>query len=918
MNKIRYLFTIVALLTMTALGWAIEQTGSLSGAVMEEDGVGLPGVKVTISGPALMGSRSTVTDANGHFRIVNLNVGVDYTVDFILEGFQPVERKNMRIELGKEIYLNQLMKLGTIRETMVVTGSIPVMDSKSSTSQLNISKEIVETMANDRQYQTIMEMMPGAMPGNNPSMYGASTTDNMYQFDGMESTDPLTKTWSTSMNFDNFEEMQVMGIGAPAEYGRGTGAVINVVTKSGSNQLHGTARLSLSKVDWNSEAKDYNISYDDPTRYLNETRPSLNLGGPILKDHIWFFGSWEQRNKWKPGTWYNNWAEFAARTPTGEGKAYYKGHYASAKLTMRFGNFSLMGMWSEDPITMPNAYMYSNYTGYHAIDYEKKQGGWNFNSEATYVLGANTYVTARFSMKRSDLSNNGDARNVTGPSYSRSSYYWGACPSYYVTTRDHNQYQLTLNHFMDTSFGYHDIKAGIEMYKQDVLDAQWSDYPGGEYIVYSASSGRPSIRYVFDNHLPLSEWGAHKYGDITTFFVQDKWEVAKGLTLNLGLRAESQVYKNTEKTDVLKFNLGDTLAPRLGVAYAFGKNKLTANWGRFCDVYSWWLVSNLQPEVYGRWVDVYYGAAQGYPTWTLVNGYYYDAVGGIVDSKLKPQYMDEIGFGYERVLGKNMSLNLSVMHRAWKQKIEDYDPDGDGIYAFANENDFTSINSEDGSSTHWGKTFRKYDAVSLTLKKNLGDDKFQFLVSYNWSKLKGFSSSDTESGYGDHPVYSSYNMLGYLGADSRHQIRFNGSYVLPLDIVFGVNFFWYSGQPKPVPYARMWYEDGGATNWDGSYFAYYYTATPGSNGRYPAMSRMDLRVEKKFEFKKLFTVSVYADVFNVLNRQVAVVQDGYLGYAYFNDQIGGDYTVNSPNTNFGKTTSWSAPRSFFFGAKIEW
>jgi len=109
-------------------------------------------------------------------------------------------------------------------------------------------------------------------------------------------------------------------------------------------------------VDWNAGPKATNTSFDDATHYLNETRPSINLGGPIIKDHIWFFGSYERRNKWKPATWYKNPTEALYRQPTGSGKGYYQGHYASAKLTLRAGTFSLMGMWSEDPITMPDYY----------------------------------------------------------------------------------------------------------------------------------------------------------------------------------------------------------------------------------------------------------------------------------------------------------------------------------------------------------------------------------------------------------------------------------------------------------------------------------------------------------------------------------------------------------------------------------
>lgn len=908
LKKNLFLTLCLGLLLLSSFGLAIEQYGVLSGKVVDESGVGLPGVEVTVSGPAMMGSRTTITNTNGDFHIGQMNVGAKYMVMFSLKGFKQVERKDIRIELSKETRLEVIMKFGEITERIVVTGEVPIVDPKSSTNQLNISKEIVETLANDRQYQSIMEMMPGTVPGNNPSMMGASTTDNMYQFDGMESTDPLTKTWSTAMNFDNFEEMQVVAQGAPAEYGRGTGAVINVVTKSGSNQLHGTARLSFSDVDWNATAKESNISFSDATRYLNEVRPSVNLGGPIIKDHIWFFGSWERRNKWKPATFYTSVQEAIDKKPTGESKAYYKGHYASAKLTMRFGTFSLMGMWSEDPITIPNLNEYSNNTGNGTQDVlKRKQGGWNFNAEGTTTLGANTYIVARFSMKRNELSNIPEV--ATGIRYEQYGYYWGAGSSDYRTERDHDQYQININHFMDTSFGYHDIKFGAELYKMDIANAINSTYPGNEYIRYIGTADNPKNyrRYVFE---PVTTRQVKEYGDMTTLFLQDKWEVTKGLTINLGLRAEQGIWKNQDKVQVLKFKFSDMLAPRLGAAYSFGKNKVSVNWGRYYDMYNWWFIDNSQPDIFARKYDVYYGDAAG--TGWVYKGWAWSTAPsssvGRADT-LKPQYMDEAGITYERVLSNKLSFSLSYMHRYWAQKIEDYDFEGYNEWYFANETDYHT------DTTSWGKTFRKYDAFIVTLKKNMGDDKFQFLASYIWSKLKGFDGADGEGTWGDDP-YQIHNALGYLGTDTRHQVRFYGSVIAPFDIIVGLNVLWLSGTPY-TNYVYMLYEDGGLTNFDGQYYTWLLDPR-GESGRYPAYWRVDLRVEKKFKIKKLFSVSVYADIFNLFNEQEENAKDTYVGDAYFKPGSTTEYVIEWNNPTFGKFTGYNAPMSIFLGAKIEW
>lgn len=905
-NKSRFLTLCLALLVFSSFGMAIEQYGVLSGKVVDESGVGLPGVAVTVSGPTMMGSRTTISNTSGFFRIGQMNIGGNFEVTFELKGFKKSVQKGVRIELGKESTVNVILKFGEITERIVVTGEIPIVDPKSSTNQVNISKEVVETLANDRQYQSIMEMMPGSIPGNNPGMMGASDSDNMYQFDGMESTDPLTKTWSTAMNFDNFEEMQVVAQGAPAEYGRGTGAVINVVTKSGSNQLHGTARVSMSKVDWNAKAKAVNTNFGDATHYLNETRPSLNLGGPIIKDHIWFFGSWERRNKWKPATWYTSPTEALNQTPTGEGKGYYQGHYASAKVTMRMGNFSLMGMWSEDPITMPEYYKYVNNAGSaHGNELEKTQGGWNFNSEATTTLGANTYIVGRFSMKRNSLGL--QSFTQTGPRNYQSGYYWGAGYYDYATDRDHNQFLVNLNHFMDTSFGYHDLKIGFEYYDMNIMGAINYSYPGGEFAAYN-NYGQTWYRYVYETDVPKN---VMKYNDMMTFFIQDKWEISKGLTLNIGLRFEGGNWKNHNEEEVLKFGLMDMFAPRLGVAYSVGKNKFHANWGRFYDLYSWWFVDNMQPNDFTRYADYYRGEHYGYSDWTYITTVYATAPSSATTNSgdLKPQYMDEWGFGYERILGRKLSFGVSYMHRAWNQKIEDYDPENDGSWHFANEADYST------GTESWGKTYKKYDAFIVTLKKNLGDDKFQFMASYTWSRLKGFDDADGETGWGDDP-YTGVNALGYLANDVRHQLRFYGSWILPFDINLGVNLYWFSGYPY-TDSADILYENP-ASGFDGYYLGYL-VDDRGTTGRFPSEWRMDVRLEKKFKVKKLFTASVYIDMFNVLNQQNEMARDGWLGEGYLTGAVGSkDFVLTYENSRYGTFSEWFSPMSFFIGAKIEW
>lgn len=902
MNLKKNLIVVFAVLLCFSLSSAVEKTGLFSGIVSDNEGIALPGVSITLTGTPLQGSRTAVTNERGFFRFPLLPTGKDaYQATFILPGFKKVNLMEITIELGKTSYWDVTMETTTIEEEITVVALTPIIDLKSSTQQVIISKDLIETLANDRQYQMIMAIMPGAIPGNNPYMLGGSASDNIYLVDGMDSTDPLTKTWSTAMNFDTFEELQVITTGAPAEFGRGTGAVINIVTKSGSNSLHGLARLHVTKTDWNAEAQGARYYFSDSTKYLNETRPAVNLGGPIIRDRLWFFAAWEKRNKWKPSAVYQDFEDWQDLVPT-EGKAYYRGYYLSGKLTFALSSSnSIMVQYMTDPIDFRN-YAYRGYSNTPpGSDVTQEQGGWNMNSEWTSILGPNTYVAVRFNMKRNELnqvaggSETPDS-NYDGPVYRRGDVYYGAARTDYHSERYHNQYQLTLSHFAETGFGIHDLKLGV-----DFLDisnqSQNNSYPSGEYIRYHYDAvATPIYRYVFTAKTdPVKKSSA-----VWAFFIQDKWEVVPNLTLNIGLRAEMGKWKNHAGETIIDWGLGSMIAPRLGVAYNLKGNKISANFGRYYDLYSWWVVDNFQPDEFTRYYDLYYGAYYGFPTWNLVGTYLYAGGGSLTTTdKLTPSYMDEIGLGYEHILTPTISVGIDLLHRAWKNRIDDYDYDLDHVWHFSNETDFP-----DG----WGKTYKKYDALILRFKKNLGDDKFQFLTSYTLSRLKGFDAADSDSQWGD-SVYQDYNTLGFLPNDIRHMVKFNGNYFLPYGFNVGMNLYWFSGTPYT--------EYGYAYNSVGADYYRYYIEPRGSR-RYPATWRIDLRMEKKFTFFNRVSITAYADIFNVLNNQIEIVRSNNIGDIILEGEaVGADYTIETASLNYGNFTQWFPPTSYFIGVKIE-
>lgn len=904
----KLLMTVLGVLIIFSWGSAVHKYGIMAGNVVDIEGIPLPGVSITVTGEAVLGEKTAITNERGFFRIPLLPVARNYVAVFSLPGFKKITWKDITIELGKTHALEVVMEATTIEEEITVIAHTPLIDTKSATSQFTVSKDLVETLANDRQYQTIMAMMPGAIDANNPFMFGGDDRDNIYQFDGMASTDPMTSTWSTAMNFDNFEEMQVIVSGAPPEYGKGTGAVINIVTKSGSNVFHGLARLHVTKTDWNAEAAGNRWYFSDATHYLTETRPSINVGGPIFLDKLWFFVSWERRNKWKPGSRYEDFADYIDDLePTTGLKCYYQGHYASAKLTFRpFTNHSLMAQWMEDPIKIPLLYSYLGYQSRtDSADTDRYQGGWNFNSELTSIFGANTYLTVRYSLKRNELNN---VPYGSGPTYRRGNVYWNNATAAYWSQRYHDQVQVNLSHFAETGFGLHDLKIGLEML--DIRLGRYSvSYPGNEYIRYHETGNVPMYLYAYDDR-PRDQYDQQNFNRLWTFFIQDKWEVMPNLTINLGLRAEMGKWKNHDKDDIIDWGLGDMLAPRIGIAYNLKGNKIHANYGKYFDLYRDWLVRNNQPDAFKYTYRYYRGEYYDVPTWTFIREYTTGAASvSSYNKDVKPSYMNEFGLGYEHMLTDILTVGIDLLHRSWHRGIDDFEygysgapynnPDYDGAWHFDN-----------GTYGDWGSKYKQYRAFILSFKKNLGDDKYQFFASYTLADLKGYEDDDEDTTWGDSEPQD-WNAFGFLPNDIRHMIKFSGNVFLPYGFNIGTTVYWVSGTPYTLTAEAYWPPAD-------DYLDYRLDAR-GSSGRYPSQWRIDFRLEKKFTFFNRVSVTAYADIFNILNNQVEMETDNEIGQIELaGDQLGAStYTLTYENLKYGDYTQWYPPTSYFIGLKIE-
>ncbi len=265
----------------------IGQTATLAGTVTDASGAVLPGATVTVTGEAVIGgSRTAVTDGNGVYRFPALPPGT-YSVKVELAGFRTVTQE-ARLQLGQTITMDAKLDPG-LTDTIEVTGSAPTVDVKSSAAQKNLTEEILEYIPYSSRFGPDAIMLaPGVNPNNLSSFGSGGTSSNAYMIDGVDVSDPEGGTQWLFANYNWFQEVQVIGLGAPAEYGGFTGVASNSLFRSGGNRFSGLFETlfqndALSGDNISDELLEQNPDLTPGNiDYLTDT--TFQVGGPIRRD----------------------------------------------------------------------------------------------------------------------------------------------------------------------------------------------------------------------------------------------------------------------------------------------------------------------------------------------------------------------------------------------------------------------------------------------------------------------------------------------------------------------------------------------------------------------------------------------------------------------------------------------------------
>ncbi|HYO56146.1 TonB-dependent receptor [Archangium sp.] len=1031
---------LMAALTLGMWMWtppALAQQGTsvLTGTVVDASNK-QPAVDVvvTATSPSLQGEQIAVTDATGLYRLPQLPPGV-YTLRFEKESFQPYSRGDITLRLNTTVRYNaELLPEGMVGEIEVVA-TAPAVDVGSTRTGVSVDTELVNRLAvvrpgakgsASRSFESLAELAPGATSdAYGVSLNGTSSPENGFLVDGLSTNNPALGTLGTPVSASFIQEVNVITGGFMPEFGRSTGGVVTAVTKSGSNEFHGSLFGNLTPGLLNgqiSRVASASNAISTGQQLWNMGDFGAELGGPILKDSLWFYAgvapSFTRRmlerninvNQYDasgnlvsqqaiPGTTARYFAD--QRSVQYIGKLTWQAH-PDHRLTLSvYGTPGSSGGKNRLGYNLDTgAVEVDNLNGrYEALAHRYEQDsrdialklsssfldkrvlldanvGWHHQYDATLPvdgsgIGNDSGLSGvpQFEMRRTGTRDDPNYHSITDfeqladPSVCNdptgrfrtlcpvSNYFLGG-PGF-LLDRSVDRFQANATGtLLLTALGHHVIKAGVDVELMTNRDAR--AYTGS--VLYNeATDGATFTDFRAFGYLtgpdqvviqPVINTATR--ADAVGAFVQDSWSIMDRVTLNAGLRYDTQTIYGTGGN--VAFVLPDQLSPRVGLVYDFtqqGRSKLFASYARyyqnavlamvnsqFSNITRIRATRNRAPTAGGPGCDPLTQAApytecrdsRNVPvpggTSTGISRQYTQtfAINSPVDPELKPQSSDEILLGAEYELFPRATLGATYTRRYMNDVIEDMSINEATNYFIGNPGR--------GMGSVFPKAERDYDAVSVYFNKAFSD---QWLVqaSYTWSHLRGNYSGlyRPDNNQLAPNVTSDFDLLamtenktGPLPADRTHAIKVFGSRefvfspTASLDV--GLSYRSNSGAPINVVGAHYIYGSG-----------FTYILPRGSGGRLPWVHNVDAHVGFNYKLGRGLIASLSLDSFNLFNFQAVTAVDQVYTLDNMNALVGGkpsdlENVMNAEgkaptiNPNHGKPISYQTPRSIRFGARL--
>jgi len=929
-GRLRMFCALLTMLLLTIPLAAQTTTGAINGRVTDTSDAVIPGVQVTLSSPVLQAVREVTTDESGSYRFILLPAGT-YTVKYELPGFKTVIREGIILQGSRTVTLPIALEVATVAETVTVTGESPVVDVQNATVGVAFNNTMLRDLPNQRDVWAVLGQTPGITMTRfdvGGSTMGTQTGYRGYGISGQQwiTVDGVATTEGTSgagmyYDYGAFSEITVQAAANSAEVAV-PGVYTNTVMKTGGNQFHG-----LVFLDWEDGSfQGDNITdtlkaqgFAQPDKFTRYNDFTFNAGGPIKKDKFWWFTSLKyQFSGLTTQLLFNDGITSGApftTTLTG----------LSGKVNYQLTPGSQL-VWSHQRTTKHQPYR--NGQGANAKNYiqssTQNQDGPYFTNKFQYTSVLNSRMTLDSAWQWYYLFDPRFSHVQETPwSDSQTGIVRGAFGAESNTYRNRHQMYVNLNYMKSGMAGNHEFKTGFgEIYENNggKTDCEYNTpaLSAVRCVTLTYSSGQPNTAIIRNG--PLKDRSRNELLN-TYFFIQDKWQLGRKLTLNLGMRFDRYHSWYPEQT-----NPGDgpwasatyfptsrfktpyprqdmpiqmSLVPRIAVVYdLFGNTKtaLKGSFGRYGEN-TGTFASSINPQaVHNNTYNLCNASrttncatlpvtlaniAAILPTSTTAN-----AVFPTVNADLSNPYTDEYTAGIEQELVRDLGVSVLFVRKVgFNQRVtqnltyltSEYAPvtgidlGPDGLLGSTDDKRLTIF--ERIPATRGTNNFitniaggDNHSTIEFTLTKRFSN-KWQLMAGYDYTKSNEAGSTSQDP-----------NTLTFQNGHFKSwTYKALGIYELPKGIQLSGTYNAQKGQP----YSRSQQFSGAlrnildaAGNVRGDLRQGTGAITIENNGYYlPATQLINLRAEKKFRITENQSLDAMFDIYNIFNWNTVTGRD---------------------------------------------
>lgn len=893
---------LTAFLLGASCSFSQISTSSLRGSAVDPKGAAIAEAAVVITNAATgVVERTLNTDTNGHYSAEAMPPG-PYKVSIRKEGFAPQSR-SLDLQVGRVETLDFQLQVGTVEQTVKVTGAAPVVDRENSEVGGVVDVRAVSTLPlNGRQLGDLAALIPGVLPAPNfdpiktrifnVSAGGSDGRSSNFTVDGAEDSDIVNGGLLQNFTIEGVQEFYVASSRYGADQGRALGAAVNVVTKSGTNDYHGSYFVFYRNQDLN--ARD---PFQAQKADFHRTQQGFTLGGPIITNKTFFFTAFENTDEKNLGIVNTNgvYPQFEGAFPlpfTSRLLSSRLDHQVSEKqrLMLRYSfenNFSTQGIGG---IRAADNGIRSTNQGHSAV------------LTHTYLISPRMLNSAMYSYSRfnNHLLPLSDTPEVDRPSLITG----GAFNTAQKTFIEHHQLRDDLSTSIPSSWGTHNLKFGV-------------DYSHVTVKSFLEFSSRGQFTFISDTLLTdtLADFAFFSVGNfqfpiyrdnILGLYSQDDWKVSRRLTLNLGLRWDVSTNENNPAFTSPIAPKGsrsrdlNNFGPRIGFAWdptGGGRTVVRGGYGIFYA-----LPVATDPAV----ESAFDGRRIGFgffPGPISVNNPFPGLSPGQVESQvfaqpqfllltlanhLRTPYMQETSIGVQHAMTESLGITVDFVHNLGLKERLGRDVNIDPAGNIGSPNSILAAEFGPAVAASYGPVIRiddsarsTYNALEISVNKRL-THRLSFLAAYTLSHAVDFGDDSIGS-----TVANPFDISAERGdsnRDQRHRFVLNGTMSLPhgfevstittfasarpFDIVTGASPDGFAPTRPPGVTRNRGARDDSATLAD-------INATRTSTGLPPVSTTSprsfffystDLRLAKQFLIRDRFRIQGLIEGFNIVNH----------------------------------------------------